>query len=75
MNQEEKKVSTQPNKPVNNLQIDAAPEITDNSVLMDNSMGVGQFENMMDDNDKNNKLRRSRRRMSMSPVMMQIMRQ
>ena len=45
MNQEENKLFTQPSKPVNNLQIDAAPEITDNSMMMDNSQSAaGQFE-------------------------------
>lgn len=74
MNQEENKLFTQPSKPVNNLQIDAAPEITDNSVIMDNSQAaIGQgFEHLADEEIQ---LRRSRRRMSMSPVMMQIMRQ
>ena len=67
MNQEENKLFTQPEKPVNNLQIDAAPEITDNSIML------------ADQTDTDRKFlngeRRSRRRMSISPVMMQIMRQ
>ena len=68
MNQEENKLFTQPSKPVNNLQIDAAPEITDNSAIMDNSqIAAGQFEHIDDEDIKH---RRSRRRMSISPVMM-----